>query len=135
MTPLPTIAVAITLAMRQCVKGYGSFYAKGEHYSSGWCYAASEVAYNLLGGKKAGWKPMRGKGNAARHTDPECRWNQHWWLQGPNGEVLDLTRRQYATKYPYQIGRGCGFMTPRPSFNGFKLINQIRSNGVEVKVK
>jgi hypothetical protein len=78
---------------------------------------------------------VQGPGDAAPHTDPNCGFTSHWWLQGPNGEVLDLTRRQYRKPYPYDRGRGKGFMTRKPSKWSGVLLDKIRENGIEVNVK
>lgn len=117
MIPLPTVAVVVYRAIRRAQPEIAKLapYRPGEHFTSGWCYAASELAYHLLGGKAAGWKPVQGPGAAAPHTDPDCGFSTHWWLEGPNGEVLDLTRRQYRRAYPYEQGRGRGFMTKHMS--------------------
>ena len=53
------------------------------------CYSASEAVYHLCGGRKAGLRSMKIKrGN-------------HWFLQGPNGEIIDLTAGQF-TRYTYR---------------------------------
>src|SRR6188474_3961498 len=53
------------------------------------CYQVSEAVYRLCGGKRAGLKAMKiDRGN-------------HWFLQGPNGEIIDLTAGQF-TRYTYR---------------------------------
>lgn len=53
------------------------------------CYNVSEAVYRLCGGKNMGLKAMRiARGN-------------HWFLQGPNGEIIDLTAGQF-TRYTYR---------------------------------
>jgi hypothetical protein len=72
------------------------------------CYATSEALYHLLGGKKAGWKPMymntRATGN-------------HWFLQHKSGMILDATAKQFpkGVKPDYSKARGNGFLTKKPS--------------------
>src|SRR5208337_2202897 len=58
---------------------------------TGHCYVASEAAFHLLGGKRAGWKPM-----FIRHEN-----EPHWFLVGPEGQVVDLTAGQFRTPVPY----------------------------------
>jgi hypothetical protein len=47
------------------------------------CYQASEAVYYLAGGKKAGLTVMKNKARG------------HWFLEGPNGEIIDLTAGQF----------------------------------------
>lgn len=75
------------------------------------CYPVSEAAYHLLGGKTAGYVPMRG--------------NNHWWLRAPNGRVLDYTAAQYPRGFDYKAGRGGGFMTKVPSKRAQKLLDRL----------
>lgn len=69
------------------------------------CYVASEALYHLLGGKKAGWKPM------VISMKPD----NHWFLQHNGGVILDVTAKQFTTKPDYSKARGCGFLTSKPS--------------------
>ena len=79
------------------------------------CYATSEAVYHLLGGKAAGWKPMR-----VRHEA-----DMHWWLQHEDGMRIDLTASQFSTPPPYEDGVGCGFLTKRPSKAAHALMMQM----------
>jgi hypothetical protein len=80
--------------------------------TAGHCYAASEALYHLLGGKPAGWTPMR-----LRHEgDP------HWYLRHADGTILDATADQFATPVPYETGIGCGFLTGFPSARASEII-------------
>jgi hypothetical protein len=54
--------------------------------SEGNCYAVTEAAWHILGGKGSGWKPMRLKINP---NDPHC----HWFLKHESGTILDLSVR------------------------------------------
>lgn len=84
------------------------------------CYAASEALYHLLGGKKAGWKPMQ-----MRHED-----DTHWFLQHETGFILDPTAKQFKHKPNYAQARGRGFLTKGPSAKAQVLMNQILWQGV-----
>lgn len=86
---------------------------------SGNCYAASEAAYHLLGGKAAGWKPMR----MDRYD------GSHWFLRhSPTGLVVDLTARQFRrppSKRAYSKAVGCGFLTRKPSRDAIGLMEAL----------
>lgn len=69
------------------------------------CYPAAEVVYHAGGGRGAGLTPMQ-----QRHEG-----ESHWWVRGPEGEVLDPAAAQFRKPVPYQRGRGRGFLTSRPS--------------------
>lgn len=79
------------------------------------CYVTSEAAYHLLGGKKAGWKPMR------MRVDNDT----HWFLKHESGLILDLTARQFSVKLDYSKARGSGFLTKQPSKRAFKLMQSM----------
>lgn len=79
------------------------------------CYAASEAAYHLLGGKKAGWKPMR-----MTHER-----TSHWFLRHKSGLNLDLTADQFKTHPDYSTAVGCGFLTAEPSNRAAELMRKI----------
>jgi hypothetical protein len=74
---------------------------------------ASEAFYHLVGGKKAGYKPM-----TITHEGVV-----HWYLLGPGG-VVDLTAGQFDTPVPYEHGRGRGFLTKQPSKRAQKLMER-----------
>ncbi len=84
------------------------------HPMGGHCYAASEAIYHLLGGAKAGYKPM--------HVQHEG--SPHWFIQGPNGEIIDATHDQFETPVPYEKARGKGFLTARPSRRAQEIIDR-----------
>ena len=86
------------------------------------CYVCAEALFWLLGGKKAGYKPM-----VMRHEG-----DTHWFLlQNPNHGysaytvVVDPTARQFKTKPDYSKARGCGFLTKGPSKKARKLIGEM----------
>ena len=73
------------------------------------CYATCEALYHLLGGKRAGWKPMHVR---MKPSDTEC----HWYLKHVSGVILDPTRKQFGKAMPdYSRGIGSGFLTKKPS--------------------
>ena len=76
------------------------------------CYVTSEALYHLLGGKRAGWKPM------VMHHEMVT----HWYIQHASGFRLDATAKQFATPPDYSLARGCGFLTKRPSAAARKLM-------------
>jgi hypothetical protein len=75
--------------------------------SYGFCSVASEVAWFMLGGAKAGWVAWN-----ARDDDDST----HWWLRHASGQIYDPTRDQYTRVGklpPYERGlpgRPGGFM-------------------------
>lgn len=79
------------------------------------CYAASEALYHILGGKRAGWKPM------VMPYDGDT----HWFLKHRSGLILDPSRKQFRCRPPYEFGRGCGFLTKQPSKRAAKLIQEL----------
>ena len=85
------------------------------------CYRASEAAYHLLGGKKAGYTPM-----VARYGGDSFFHHQtHWWLRRPDGSMLDITEGQFPHGFPHKLGRGCGFLTKQPSKKAQEIIDAI----------
>lgn len=88
-------------------------------HKRGNCYATCEALYHLVGGKKAGWKPMRLKMNS---RDKEC----HWFLLHENGVIMDPTRRQFGKRIPnYKRAIGSGFLTKRPSKRARALMKKL----------
>jgi hypothetical protein len=76
------------------------------------CYVTSEALFHLIGGKKAGWKPMR----MAHENDT------HWFLKHESGIILDATVLQFKTVPDYSKARGGGFLTKQPSKRAKKLM-------------
>lgn len=76
------------------------------------CYVTSEALYYLLGGKRAGWKPMHMKHEG----------DSHWFLKHRSGLILDPTVRQFKTQPDYNKARGRGFLTKNPSYAATKMI-------------
>lgn len=88
------------------------------------CYVTCEALYHLLGGKKAGWKPM-----TVRHER-----SVHWFLaktevNAANNryfkEVLDPTKSQFKTPVPYDKARGRGFLTKQPSKRAREMMRRM----------
>lgn len=71
------------------------------------CYVASEALYHLMGGKAAGWTPMR-----MRHLG-----DTHWFLKNHLGVIVDASARQFRGKPKPDYGKaiGAGFLTKKPS--------------------
>jgi len=83
------------------------------------CYATCEALYHLLGGKSAGWKPMRVK---VRASDRES----HWFLKHTSGIILDPTSRQFGGRVPpYRRAVGSGFLTREPSRRARALMEKL----------
>ena len=80
------------------------------------CYFTSEAVYHLLGGKDAGWKPMR-----LTHEG-----TSHWYIQHESGFRIDLTKDQFKTEPDYSKGKGNGFLTKKPSFRAAALIDLLQ---------
>lgn len=85
------------------------------------CYAASEALYHILGGKRAGWKPMR-----FPIQGPDKRMDTHWFLKHTSGVILDPSVRQFEGRIPdYTEARGSGFLTKKPSKRARKLMKEL----------
>lgn len=99
------------------------------------CYAASEALYHILGGKAAGWKPMR----LTMHSQfVKGHTESHWFLMHTSGIVLDPSVRQFLKPgwwlHPdYSKAVGCGFMTARPSKRARDLISRLTWTTVTVR--
>ena len=76
------------------------------------CYVTSEAAFHLLGGKEAGWIPMR------MHHEGDT----HWFIKHKSGFILDLTAKQFKTPPDYSLAVGSGFLTREPSKRAKKMI-------------
>jgi len=88
----------------------------GDHYTSGHCYIIAEASFHLYG-KKHGFKPKVIK---------TPTWT-HWFLQHQDGRKIDLSAEQFGkTRIPYELSRGCGFLTKLPSKRAQKLIRNLQ---------
>ena len=81
------------------------------------CYYSSEALYHILGGKRAGWKPMHMKTDRGKYS--------HWFLKHETGVILDPSVRQFKRKPDYTKARGSGFLTSRPSGKAKKLMTKL----------
>jgi len=88
---------------------------RGNNDLSGYCYVTSEALYHMLGGKRAGWKPM-----FVRHEG-----KPHWFLLHENGCILDITAEQFNTPVPVYSAKGKGFLTKLPSKRAQILIERV----------
>lgn len=80
------------------------------------CYVASEALYHLLGGRRAGYKPM-----TVRHEG-----DVHWFLvHVPTGLVLDPTVSQFQSPPDYTKARGRGFLTRTPSRRAREMMGRL----------
>jgi len=79
------------------------------------CYVTCEALYHLIGGKRAGWKPMQMK---------YCG-ESHWFLKHDFGIILDPTARQFEVEPDYSEARGRGFLTKRPSKRAQELMQKL----------
>lgn len=91
---------------------------RGQPFPVGHCYVAAEAIYHMLGGKESGLKPVH-----LKMPDGVV----HWWLETPDGEVIDPTHDQYDDPIPYEEGRGGGFLTKEPSRRAQELMRRVQS--------
>lgn len=101
----------------------GKWKREQAHPLEGHCYIATEVLWHLL--KNDRLKPM-----CAVYSDETGRCT-HWWLvDKTNGKILDPTKEQYhPDEPPYELGRGCGFLTKQPSKRAQIVLNKILGDG------
>ncbi len=76
---------------------------------------ASEALYHILGGKAAGWKPMRMR----------VKGDTHWFLRHASGLLLDPSVRQFDITPNYSRARGSGFLTKGPSKRARALMDEM----------
>lgn len=88
----------------------------------GHCYVASEAVYHLAGGKDSGLIPYR-----LRMPDGVV----HWWLETPDGEVIDPTHDQFDDVVPYDQGKAGGFLTREPSRRARVLMDRVEGHQSE----
>ncbi len=90
---------------------------RGKHRLFGHCYVATEAMYHLCGGTTSGYCPQ-----VIRHEG-----GTHWYLKKAVGSrITDLTAAQFATPVPYAQGRGCGFLTTKPSQRTCEVIERVQ---------
>ena len=88
------------------------------HPLSGHRYVASEVLYHLWG-KKKGFKPQ-----VIEVEIQPSLWVTHWYLK-KGVVILDPTSEQFPFRIPYNEGRGCGFLTSKPSKRAKEVIRRL----------
>ena len=80
------------------------------------CYVTSEALYHLLGGRGAGWKPMR----------MPIQGDTHWFLINTiTGQRLDATASQFEVLPNYDKAIGSGFLTRKPSKRAAELMRRL----------
>lgn len=82
--------------------------------TEGHCYIASEAYYHLVGGREAGFKPC---------VISKDDWT-HWFVMDKSGNIHDVTRSQFKGRPPYELARGSGFLTRKPSRRAQALIDK-----------
>lgn len=81
----------------------------------GLCYVLSEAFYHMH--PQFALKPVRVRFHGV------C----HWWLETPEGRIIDLTAEQYRKPFPYHKGRAGGFLTKHPSKRAQAIIALLQS--------
>ena len=93
---------------------YQKIYSNKLHPHFGHCYVASEAAYHLFC-KDEGYIPQ------VMHIDENTT---HWYLR-KGDDIVDVTKAQFPFDLDYSLGRGCGFLTKKPSKRTQWLINKL----------
>jgi len=78
-----------------------------ERPTTGYCYVVAEVLYHYLA--PDGYRP---------HVMKTGEDDTHWFLKGPNGEVIDPTDDQFNEPLDYSAGKPQNFMTRQVSQRG-----------------
>lgn len=86
----------------------------------GYCYVASEALYYLLGGSAAGLTAKRAP----------CAGGEHWWLEGPDGKLIDATADQFEDAFDYGNGAASEFLTPEPSPRAVRIMLRAGAAGL-----
>lgn len=86
----------------------------GAHPHTGHSYAASEALFHWVAAGH-GFKPRRVK----------YEMSVHWFLQHPDGRILDPTVKQFSEVPPYDKSCGCTFVTKTPSTRATELLKRI----------
>lgn len=83
---------------------------------------ASEALYYILKREDAEWFPVRAR---------DAEGIVHWWLENPQGEILDPTSDQYfelGKTPPYDKGKRGGFLTKDPSKRTRVLLSRVEED-------
>ena len=75
-----------------------------ERPTAGYCYPVAEVVYHYLAPE-----------GSRSHVITLEEGKTHWYVQSPDGEILDLTADQPDEPYLYEKGKPRSFMTAKPS--------------------
>lgn len=78
-----------------------------ERPTTGYCYVVAEVVYHYLAPE--GFRP-----HVMKTSDNDT----HWFLEGPDGRVIDLTDDQFDEPLDYSKGKPQNFMTKEISKRG-----------------
>jgi len=78
-----------------------------ERPTTGYCYVVAEVLYHYLAPE--GYRP---------HVMRTGESDTHWFLRGPDDEVLDLTDDQFDYELDYSQGKPQNFLTQEISERG-----------------
>lgn len=90
---------------------------ESDNAMEGHCYIAAEALWHLTDRKL---KPKC----ASYQEDGEKK--THWWLENDYGEIFDPSAEQYLPDFPpYNLGRGCGFLTIEPSKRAVSVIQGV----------
>ena len=89
----------------------------GDHPTTGHCYIAAEALFHFWG-KERGFKPK---------VISFGRGITHWYLEHPDGRIADPSAAQFdGEPIPYDRGRGCSFLTVRPSRRARIVLARLR---------
>jgi len=122
---------AIRRAIRQDKDGqflkYGLDRRESNNVYAGYCYVASEAFIHLI--RRKGYKPMCMKVEVKTGTMYDMLYRTfmtHWFVQAPDGRIIDPTAEQFGGKIRYDYARGKGFLTKKPSKRAAALIKEVR---------
>lgn len=122
------VVAAIRRAIRDDKTGeYLAWSQKCQNPYAGYCYVASEAFVTLI--RRKGYKPMHLSHKKAqlKLTIGSYDYNSdHWFIQAPDGRIIDPTSDQFAKTPEYHLAKGKGFLTKKPSKRGAALIRVAR---------
>jgi len=87
-------------------KQYQQAISQGAHPHTGFCSMASDALRRILGGQVKGFGGYKLK-RVLHEGGP------HYYIQTPQGAILDPTKAQFKTTPLYSKGRGQGLPTPK----------------------
>jgi len=92
-----------------------------EQPTTGYCYVVAEVIYHYLA--PDGYRP---------HVMKTGGDDTHWFLRGPDGEVIDLTDDQFDERLDYSEGKPQNFMTREVSQRG-RILADLLNLGTPIR--